>query len=216
MSAFIALPLDDKIIIAADTIVTSRLADGGFTPIGFTSKIHPLIQKRAVIVGVGVMDLIVKWRDIANRCILASDILALNEYSPEAMRRYLLPEMPNSEEAYVCIYQMGFDLDGCIHCFKYDSADAFTSSPLPNNIFYRPGYSNVIENVEQTKNPFDYLFLMLECLKKNSENESPNHIGSIGGSMELAILTKYGFSTQIYKNFSDYDLSYQMALSHCR
>lgn len=211
MSAFIAVKNGDTIIVGADTLVTKE-DDGGFTPIQFVSKIFPIIMKKSLIVGVGCLETIHEWAQIAERNIFADNILTLDQFSTAAMQKYLLPKY---RDVYTCIYQYGFDLSGHPHGFKYDSDQNYNSMEICDAVIIRPGEKSALDT-SGGENLTDIYFNNLQNLKRISELKSTNHRANIGGAMQIAVLTADGFNTKIDRYFDDYEELRDLILSNIK
>ena len=215
MSAFVVHSEEGKIFVAADTLLSKASSENGNSPIGFTSKIHPIINKRMLMIGLGMLECTMKWYNIVNQRILAKDILGVNEYSTRGMREFLFPLLNKNTGADAVIYQLGFDSNNQIHFFEYESRCNFVSKEMLVRDFVRPGFGNPMEGVQDIDGILDRMFLILQNVKKHSEQISPNHIGTIGGEMQLSILTPNEYTTRIYKSFPDYEQMYKTVLNKC-
>ncbi|MGI6170051.1 MAG: hypothetical protein ACOYI4_10230 [Christensenellales bacterium] len=205
MSAFIVVADDKQIVVAADTLVV-RKESGCYIPINYTSKIHPLLSKNSVILGVGCYQAIQRWCEIADQAIIARDIETLDKYSAPLMKKRLIGEFGDT---YACIYQIGFDSKGNTRAYKYDSEEGYVGKAIDGKVFFRPGDVDVMKCFEGAPDVHTALYRCLCSLKEADSKETADGSSSIGGHMELLIMHDGSYSLERYKPFDEYEENYQ-------
>ena len=166
---------EDAVYVVADTLATSQ----EFTPAFFTTKVYPVPHWNGLICGRGSPGLILDWLHHALCGMLAVDLVHVDEFAPDTLRR-LFSERPTEEQdnCTTSIYHLGLDLGaGIFRGYAYKSVNGFVSEPLGYGVHTKPGIDWPVQNF-----PDDFVSMM-RAQRDEQDQLPPEERCFIGGQV---------------------------------
>jgi len=211
---------EDEIYLITDTMVSEAQS---MEPILFTTKVFPVPHWEGLICGTGIMQFINSWFHTAVSNILATDVVMLDEFTPDQLRELWTHGYIENEGNYSStIYHLGFDrAENRFVGFAYRSTDDFVSERLEYGTRTKPNPENA-DNFELTTFPEDFIELA-ESQKLEDESKPVSERVGVGGSVIAYRLWRQELeggqilvNTLIWKcyEFSDTAKAYQTACAN--
>ncbi len=211
---------EDAIYLITDTMVSEAQS---MEPIHFTTKVFPVPHWEGLICGTGIMQFINSWFHTAVSNVLATDVVMLDEFTPDQLQELWTHGYIENEGNYSStIYHLGFDrAENRFVGYAYRSTDDFISEKLEYGTRTKPNPENA-DNFELTNFPKDFIELA-ESQKLEDESKPISERVGVGGSVIAYRLWRQELedgqilvNTLIWKchEFSDAAKAYQMACAN--
>lgn len=202
MTALIFSLAPEQVTIAMDTLVT----DTSGTPIGYTSKLFPLLHLNGVMCVTGLSNLAADWNSLLLRFI-ARDIKHMDEFATVQLQE-IWTQYADSVPVTSTVYHFGYDEEEKQYIgFAYRSEKGFASERLGHVIGIKPPISNA--SLTELK---DFVTTMKN--QREAEDSKPlNARVHIGGEVQLAVLHDGVMTLSTVYRWHDYD---DMYMQMCR
>lgn len=202
MTALIFSLAPSQVTIAMDTLVT----DTSGTPIGYTSKLFPLMHLGGIMCVTGLSNLATDWHARLMRFV-AKDIHHLDEFTTEQLQA-LWYQYEDQVSFTSTVYHFGFSQQEDQYLgYAYRSANNFVSERLPYAIGIKPPIQDVL--IETLPDFID----VMQRQRTIEDSKSSDERLYIGGEIQLAILENRCISLATGYRWKDYE---EMYTTMCR
>lgn len=132
MTALNVMLSPEQVVVCADTLAT--LPDTGL-PFSFMSKVYVLPHLDLLMAGTGSGPVAKRWFDSLNGELLARDVVDIDQYAPDALRRCAPETLGQLYGGMTAtIYHFGWAQQRRAFVgFVYRSVNGYASEPLPSN-----------------------------------------------------------------------------------
>lgn len=206
MTAFNFLFEEDHVCIAMDTLMVLQDTK---QPLNYTSKIYLLPHLDGVMCGTGLGPFVINWYLYIQSSIIAKDIVHLDTYASEALRK-LADHFELTDECTATIYHFGWSEQHKRYVgFVYRSVRNFESETLPYGVGTKP--PTEIDTFD--KLPEDFVKI-IEKQKIADEAEPINKKIGIGGDVHFLVMTPGNFNLSKCHRFNDHEECYNKMLKN--
>jgi hypothetical protein len=187
----------EQAIVAMDTLVTNP--EG--TPIGYTSKVFPLMHLGGAMCVTGLSNLALDWLTTLHRFV-ARDIKQLDDFATPEIQK-LWARYSSQVSTTSTVYHFGFSHEEERYVgFAYRSTNDFQSERLNYAMGIKPPIANpAIASLE------DFVLTMRRQRESEEAKESGGRL-YVGGEIQLVILENQGIRLETVYRFPDYDDMY--------
>ncbi len=191
MSSLLFYTDENEAIVATDTLLHYSVD----TPPGFASKAISIPHMRMIIAATGSALLFSRWIGLVNNQGFALDVDAVDTHAPQELQALwseLNRHLPALGNQSATIYHFGISDDsGKVHGFAYRSGSDFKSEHLDYGLGVKP---ELIDKAAIDWNSFPACAPQIMRAQSRQEDEKHGDRVYIGGTAEVAHLTKNGFS----------------------